>query len=369
VFNDTAPAAPTRTWANFFLGQPLFTYNSSPVLCAFGFAASSCATPNLYGSNLTLRSTYLQQWNFSIQRQITASTSIDLAYVGNKTTHLNQNWNINDPPPGPGAIQNRRPYLQWGTITYPVFDENANYNALQGKIETRTWHGLNVLLSYTYSKCIDSGSGQSGATVLLVRLNRAVCDYDLPQNFSGSFDYQLPFGKGHTFLGASRGWVQQLAGGWELAGIVSARSGLPFSATVSGDPENTGVSTRPDALGSPILPQAVNCWFYTSSDPGCVAAVPGARDSFAVPPAQTRYGTAGRNILRGDALKQVDFTVIKGFPISETRRVELRGEFFNILNHPTFSNPSTDINSSAGGQIGSTLNAARVIQIAAKFSF
>ncbi len=363
VFNDPAPAAPTRTWGNFFLGQPLFTANATPTACPFGFAANSCATPNLYASALDLKSTYLQQWNFSIQRQISASTSVDIAYVGNKTTHLNQNWGINDPAPGPGAIQSRRPYPQWGTITYPVFSENANYNALQAKFETRAWRGLNVLTSYTFSKCIDAGSSQSGTTLSLIPLNRAVCDYDLPHNFSGSLDYQLPFGR------STNGWMRQLTGGWEIAGIVTARSGQPFTPTVSGDPENTGVGTRPDLVGTPVLPHTVNCWFYSSSNPGCAAAAPNAPDTFAVPPAQTRYGTSGRNILRAQPLTQVDFTVIKSFPFSEARRMELRGEFFNILNHPTFGTPGTDINSSSAGQISSTLNAARIIQLALKIYF
>jgi hypothetical protein len=93
-----------------------------------------------------MHTTYLQQWNVSIQRQISSSTAVDLAYVANKGTHVNQNWSINDPPPGQGAIQSRRPYPQWGGVTYPVFDENANYNYLQAKIETRSWRGLSRLV-------------------------------------------------------------------------------------------------------------------------------------------------------------------------------------------------------------------------------
>jgi hypothetical protein len=88
-----------------------------------------------------------------------------------------------------------------------------------------------------------------------------------------------------------------------------------------------------------------------------------------VPPARLRYGTAGRNILRGDPLRQFDYTVMKKFRFTEAKGLEFRAEFFNILNHATFSNPSTDINSSSGGQVASTVNAARVIQMALKFYF
>src|SRR5206468_11712479 len=102
------------------------------------------------------------------------------------------------------------PYPQWGSITYPVFDENANYNSLQAKIETRSWRGLSLLGSYTFSKCIDSGSSKGGASLLLLQFNRAVCAYDLPHNFTTSFDYQLPFGRAHRLMGDARALAQQL---------------------------------------------------------------------------------------------------------------------------------------------------------------
>jgi len=370
VFNDSAPAAPTRTWADFFQGQRILPPNNPPgTRCDFGFVANSCATPGVSAGSLTMHSTYLQQWNLSVQRQLSAQMAVDLAYVGNKSTHLNQNWAINDPPPGSGAIQNRRPFPQWGPITYPVFDENGVYNALQAKVETRGWKDVSVFGAYTFSKCIDRGSSQGGATLLVLSLNRAVCDYDYPQNFSGSFDYQLPFGRGKKLLGGASTLMQQFIGGWELAGIVTVRSGQAFSPSVSGDPLNTGVGTRPDLIGQVLLLHKVNCWFYTSANAGCTALAPGAADAFAVPPARLRYGTAGRNILRGDPLRQFDYTVMKKFRFTEAKGLEFRAEFFNILNHATFSNPSTDINSSSGGQVASTVNAARVIQMALKFYF
>src|SRR5262249_43684415 len=168
-----------------------------------------------------------QQWNISIQRQFGASTSIDLAYVGNKTTHGNQNISLNDPPPGLGQIQPRRPFPQWGGSTYPVFEENGNYNALQAKFEARNWHGLTMLGSYTFSKCIDFTTNESGTPpISLWRFYRAPCDSDLPHTFIGSYDYQLPFGRG------AHGIVKQLASGWAISGILTLRSGLPFTPTI-----------------------------------------------------------------------------------------------------------------------------------------
>jgi hypothetical protein len=253
---------------------------------------------------------------------------------------------------------------------YPIFEENANYNALQAKFEARGWHGLNMLGSYAFSKCIDYGSLQGGTTLSLRRYNRAVCDYDLPHTFTGSFDYLLPVGRGKRFLGNAHGFVNQLLGGWEFAGIVTLRSGQPFTPTVSGDGANTGVSNqRPDVVGKPVTPKDPNCWFYTSSNPVCAALEPGMADTLTRPPAQVRYGTGGRNILRADGLKEFDFTLMKTFAVTESKQVEFRSEFFNILNHPTFAIPSTTINSSSGAQVSSTLNTSRIIQLALKLRF
>lgn len=372
VFNDRPPALPTRSWSDFFLGQPLVSANPNPGKpCSFGMTLVSCSQPDVDSGSTHFSSTYLQQWNFSIQHQISANTSFDVAYVGNKTTHMNQNLNMNDPLPGPGTIQTRRPYPQWGAITYPVFEENANYNSLQAKFEARNFHGLTMLGAYTFSKCIDYTTNESGVpTITLWRYFRAVCDTDLPHAFTGSYDYQLPFGRGKRFLNGASGWKNQVAGGWSVSGILTLRSGQPFTPTISNDLANTGVgSQRPDVIGKPLVVGDPNCWFYISANAACSAIAPNTPEAFALPPAQLRYGNGGRNIVRADGLKQLDFTVMKLFPITETKQLEFRGEFFNAANHPTFAAPGTSVNSSSGAQVSSTLNAARIVQLALKLRF
>ncbi len=371
VFNDRPPAVPTRTWADFFKGAPLGQANPNPGRpCPFGFVAVSCDTPDIQSGPLHLRQTYMQQWNFSLQREITKVIALDLAYVGNTTTRLQQFIDRNDPSPGPGAIQPRRPLPQWGGMSIPEWVGKANYHAFQMKIESRDWHGLSLLGSYSFSKCIDTGSNEGGTTALLLRANRGVCDFDRPQSLVFSDVYGLPFGRGKQFLKDLPGWVNQVIGGWEVSGITTFQSGLPFTPTINGDVANTGTGgQRPDAVGQPILPRSVDCWFFTSANPACRALAPNAQDAFVLPPARTRYGTGGRNTLRSDGLVQFDFTLMKHFRITESKSLEFRSEFFNIFNHPTFAGPSSAINLPNGGQIGSTLNAARIIQMALKFRF
>jgi hypothetical protein len=367
IFNDRPPATPTRTWSDFFLGQPNVAPNPNPGQpCSFGFVALSCATPNVDSGAINLQTTYIQEWNFSVQRQLTASTSIDVSYVGSKSTHLQTQPSINDPLPGPGAIQSRRPYPQWGTIVYGTFDGYGDYDALQMKFESRNWHGLTTLSTFVWSKCIDNGTG---ITQYFQRLNKAVCNINLPLDSSTSFDYVLPVGNGQKFLANIPKTLNQAIGGWEVAGIMTARSGLPFTPTINGDVANTGVSNQqPNVVGTPIIVGSPSCWFYISANPSCVAQRPNTANAFAAPATYT-YGDGGRNILQAQALVQLDVTMLKAFHFDEKRSLEFRAEMFNILNHPVFAAPSAAINSSSGAQVSSTLNAARIIQLALKFRF
>ena len=132
-----------------------------------------------------------------------------------------------------------------------LYDDNnshANYNALQVKLEQRAWHGLTLLVAYAYSKCMDQGN--TGTRYYFLR-QYAVCNYNFPQVLSPSFNYALPFGSGQAFLNQG-GWVNQAAGGWEVAGLWTLRSGAPFTPTIGTDVANTGVSSQwPLVVGKP----------------------------------------------------------------------------------------------------------------------
>ena len=363
VTNTRPPAAPQLNFTDFFQGQPMVLPNPNPGQpCSFGFVANSCSTPNVVSAPLNLRSTYSQQWNLSVQRQLGSNVTLDVAYVGNRTIRVEQTILRNDPNPGAGAIQTRRPYPQWGGINSGEWGGNEHYNALQVKFQAREWHGASFLTSYAYAKCIDNGTGEQGTiTALLITRNTGSCDFDLHHNLAFSYSYALPVGKGKSFLSAIPGWADAILGGWNIAGITTAQSGLPFTPTISTDIANTGAgSQRPNVVGAPLLVGDPNCWFYISVNTACASAS-GGSNAFAVP-AQFTYGNSGRNILRADKLVELNFTARKRFQLAETRALEFRAEFFNLLNTPSFSAPSTNINVSSGAQVGSTLNAARTIE-------
>ena len=371
LFNDRPPTTPTRTIGNFFLGTPIAAANPNPGQpCPWGVVLTSCDTPSVTSALAHLEQQYTQQWNFSVQQQLASRIALTVAYVGNSTLHLQQGTPFNNPTPGPGAIQPRRPYPEWGPITLQAWGGVGNYNGLQTDMEFRDWHGLTLMGSYVWSKCLDTGTDEGSAPASqLIPANYAVCDFNQKNTATASFNYALPFGKGKSMMNTSNVLLDMVLGGWRIAGVNTFKSGLPFTPTITNDEANTGVSSEhPELVGTPLVPGTVGCWFYTSSNSTCVADFPNRANAFTEPALYT-YGNSGRNILLADHLNQFDFTGMKDFPLTETKRLEFRAEFFNLFNHPVFAIPGTSINSSSGGQVSSTLNSNRIIEFAMKFFF
>lgn len=367
--NNTT-STPTFTLADFYQGQPVVAPNTAGAVCSFGYVANSCSTPSITSMATDVQNTYVQEYNAAVQHQFGSKISLDVAYVGNKTTHMQQAFQINDPTPGPGTVQNRRPRPQWGTISYSKFAGSQSYNALQTKFEARNYAGATFLLSYTYAKCLTDGTYTNVVRedTPLIRYY-GVCGYDLKHNFVSSALYGLPFGRGRHFLSQVPGWANAIVGDWNLSGIGTLQSGLPFTPTISGDQANTGVgSQRPNVVGAPVLVRNVNCWFYDSRNPACRTLRSNGIDAYAVP-SQYSYGNGGINTLRADGLVQFDVSLIKSFRFRESNSVELRASFYNVFNHTTFAAPSTNIDATSAGTIGSTLNASRQGELAAKIYF
>lgn len=367
--NNTTPK-PTFTLADFYQGRPVVEPNTAGAVCSFGYVANSCSTPSVTSMALDVKNTYIQEWNTAVQRQFGSRISLDVAYVGNKTTHMQQGYQINTPAPGAGAVQNRRPRPQWGTINYSKFAGSGNYNSLQTKFEARNFNGATFLLSYTYAKCLVDGTYTNVVRedTPLIRYY-GVCNYDLKHNFVSSVLYQLPFGRGRHFLTQIPGWANVVIGGWNLSSIATLQSGLPFTPTISGDQANTGAgSQRPNVVGKATLVRNVNCWYYDSRNSACRTLLPNGTDAFAVP-TQFTYGNGGINTLRADGLVQFDASLIKSFHFTESKSLEFRASFYNVFNHTTFAAPSTNIDATSAGTISSTLNAARQGELAAKIYF
>ncbi|HUT57553.1 MAG TPA: hypothetical protein VNA25_06845, partial [Phycisphaerae bacterium] len=333
VFNDG-----TRTLADYFLGVPV---------------GGAGVTPTLGPTYPHMRWGYDQHWNFGVQQRLGGSTALEVDYVGTKGSFLLGQNPTNIPPPGPGSIQSRRPFPLFGSITYMSQDVSSTYHSLQVKFERRFSAGFWHLVSYTFSKSLThqatAAAGGEGAW------ERALTDFDIPHNLAFSAGYELPIGRGKRFLSNANPFTEGFLGGWQFQGILVARSGRPFTPSISGDIANTGVGQRPDRIGSGILANpTVENWFDKSA--------------FVVP-AQYTYGNSGGYILRGGRYFALDFSIFKEFNVTDRGRLQFRAEAFNLTNTPSFNPPATAINTASGGRVTSTLGAPRQLQFALKFTF
>ncbi|HKC89517.1 MAG TPA: hypothetical protein VKG02_26275, partial [Blastocatellia bacterium] len=336
AFNDQTPAA--RTMADFFLGRALTT----------------TAAPSLGPTYTKLRMGYDQHWNFGVQRELFSNTVVEVDYVGNKGSFLNGTNAANNPPAGPGAIQARRPYPRFGTINYFSQDVSTIYHSLQTKLEKRLSTGFWYLLSYTFSKSIQSQNAPAvgGNTAW----ERSLTDFDIPHNLAASWGYELPVGRGKRLLNGANGFTNALLGGWQVQGIVVVRSGRPFTPTISADRANIGIGgQRPNRLSSGTLDNpTVERWFDVTA--------------FALP-AQFNYGNSGANILREDRSKTFDFSVFKQFRITEGSQLQFRAEAFNVTNTASFNAPNAQIDTATVGRVTGTASLPRQIQFALKYNF
>ena len=357
--NNDVPTAttlvPSRNLTNFFLGQPLVTLNAA-------------VSPTSGGTRY--RSAYTQSWNLSLQHQFADNLAAEVGYVGNKGTRLSAVSVYNIPLPGPGNVQARRQYPQWGVIRYLIWGGDSTYHSLQAKLEKRFSGGVSFLGSYTFSKCLDGPGTEEGGSpaFYLDRLYKGPCSYDVPHNFVTSYVWELPFGNGRKLLAHAPRAVNFLVGGWQWQGINTLQSGVPYSAGISTDRANTAVGQMPDVVSKPIVLGNVNCWFFVAANPACRALMPTQADTFALP-AQYTYGNAGRSILRNNRLVQLDMSLFKNFKITESKSIDFRAAAYNLTNTASFSTPGTSVNLATGGQVTSTRNQPRLFEFGMKFSF
>jgi hypothetical protein len=302
---------------------------------------------------------YMQHWNFGIEHQVLENTAIKLSYVGTASKHLERRLIGNAAlPPGPGPIQPRRLYPEFGRIIWQESSAASTYHSLQVQAERRFSRGLFFLFAYTYSKALDENSDWSGDSSSSryvqdprnARLEKGRAAFDLRHRMTMTFVYSLPFRSENKALDFA-------LGGWQLSGIITSQTGFPFAVNPGGDPANADtLSARADLVGNPKLPgsqRSIDRWFNT--------------EAFVVP-APFTFGNSGRNIVDGPKLNEFEASIAKSFFFKERYRLQFRGEFFNAFNHPAFGFPSRTVTSLRYGTIRSG-GQGREIQLGLKFIF
>jgi len=309
------------------------------------------------------RTPYLQAWNFGVQRDLGAGFVLDVTYVGNKDTKLWARTWPNQPRPGPGDIDSRRPFTNVSTIAGNQTLGNANYNGLQLRMDKRFSGGLSILAGYTWSKAItDTQMAETGAFVPDLqdnsnrRANRGLWAADTRHRFTFSSVYELPFGNKKRYFSGGNGVAEKFVSGWQLGAIFTYQSGQPLTVTLPFDNPNVGEGAKlPDLLHDPNHgPKTVEQFFDTSA--------------FAVP-APFAFGNEGIGSVYGPSLTDMDLSLIKNTSIRERMNLQFRFEAFNALNHPILGAPSTTFGTPLFGQVTGTRLDNREIQFALRFIF
>jgi hypothetical protein len=339
--NQTQNVVPNRTTANFFLGSQL---------------GSALTNPSLLPTLTHLKMGRNQHYSLSVQQQLSPKTVFDVAYVGNHGLHLQATDDFNDPSPAAGAVQGRRPFQPWGAITFQSQDLGTTYQALQAKLERRVSDGITGLISYTWSKFMQSN--QSPALGGNIGYERTYSPFNTPQNLAISGSYQLPVGRGRKYMANSGHFVDAVLGGWQVQTIIVLRSGTPYTPIVSTDRANTGVgSQRPNlnpAGGSPTFHKSLSSWFD--------------KTAYVVAP-QFTYGQVKAFTLQSDAFRQYDASIFKNFALPGESVLSFRVEFFNLPNTTSFNAPSSTIDASSCCTVTATSIPSRDIQLALKYNF
>jgi hypothetical protein len=315
---------------------------------------------------------YVPQWSFGVQRELTRNMSLEVNYMGSSGVHLKRFTTYNTAPPGPGNINARRPYPIFnGTFQVANAPSHSSYDSLQVRLQQRFNHGFTVLSSFTYGKSIDNGSAirwqnndiSTPSDDYNLKSIRGLSSFDFRRRLTTSLLYELPSGRGRALLGTASRGVDTVLGGWQLGTILTLQDGFPLTATcASGAVQNGGDACLADATGiNPNLPrgqQDPNHFFNTGA---FVNRLPGG--------AAFRYGNAGRNTIIGPGIIDWDFSLTKTFRVTERHGIEFRTEFFNIPNHPMFGIPGSSPGTSTYAVISSTAIDSRQLQFGLKYKF
>jgi Carboxypeptidase regulatory-like domain len=340
------------------------------------------------------------EWNLTVQQRLTNTTTLQVGYVGQRSTHLMVPSNYNQKVVTPngcsvvstscvenngvfyaladGPIMGGNPILKddLGPISGTAASGNMDYNALQAVLQKQYSNGLQAQVSYTYSKCMTNSSGYYGSwggqtvptspyfqDIYNPRAEWGACYYDVTHDLTASAVYDIPVGKNRMYGKNLNPIVRNIVGDWTISPIVTLRGGFPLTFEYY-DFLGTGTrGERPDCNGPiPIVNKPATSvpgiqWF----DPSNASAPAGA------------FGTCGIGTVRGPGEKEVDMSIIKDFHITEAKRIEFRSDFINVFNHPILTTGYCTIGIGAAGcgtdGVINTSQLERNIQFALKFIF
>jgi outer membrane receptor protein involved in Fe transport len=348
---------------NFFL--QLNTYalaDPTPVTTTF-VANPTLSAEAPFTIQLNMKTPYVQQWNFAVQHSFGKQWLATIAYLGNKSDHLEIRQNPNQAslptdPSNPTSIQSRRPYPYVGDVYQVSSIAYGNYNGLEAELDRHFSNGLSFNANYVWSKSMDALNNgaedpQYGPDV---QAEYGLSDFNPAQVLKLSGVYQLPVGHNRRFLSKANRLTDEAIGGWQASGILTVQTGLPFNVSAT-DLSDTGGDHAERANqvcnGNDPANRSITHWFNTA----CY-----------VQPGVGEFGNEQRDNIIGPRTTNLDLSLFKSFAIRENSSLQFRSDFFDALNHPLLGIPSATVSSSTYGQITS-ITGARAIQFSLKYLF
>lgn len=400
LLNALPPYNGTASFANVSLPSilPIVSGVQPAPSCGPG-VPSPCTTYSPEGVQPNAKTQAVNEWNLTLEHELNKQTSLSVAYVGSFGYHGLISVDPNSIPAqicsnkagclagGVGSARSTVPvgasyipvgtrpnrYLSGGFFWYT--EGNSSYNALQTNVTHRFSHGFEFRANYSWSKNLDINSALTGAqsnneAQMVLNRNSLQTDWgpsalNAEHQASLSGRYELPFGRGKQWLGSVTGVKDKVISGWQLNGIATLLSGFPITPQIGSNRSGDGDTRNPDrpslnaAFSGSVIEGNPNQWFNPNA--------------FVLPAAGT-YGNVGRGVYNGPALEELDLSLFKNVAITERLKLQIRSEFFNILNHPNFGTPNaivfsgTQVSSTAG-LITSTATTSRQIQFGMKLTF
>jgi hypothetical protein len=380
------PWGSTAAFQDGYAGVSPFT--SSPFPSTFAWASTTYKTKPAtntaipkgqqvgqeFSRNFKLPTVYA--WNVSIEHQLTPSTALRMAYVGNETDHLSVLIDMNPPYakklPVNGNIGDIYDDQSWAT---------ASYNSLQVSLDKHVSHGLQVQSNFAWSHTIDI-TGSSNVSYgnpalgnpISAAWNRGNSSADVPWAWKTNFIYQAPSFKEKGKL------MEETVGGWQLSSIITWQKGSPFSIGQWNSDPGVGMwNDRADTTGQPINMGKGSHWDWVNpakgyfntaafTDPFATGHVPSCNDNT---PGWCGFGDTGKNAYWGPGVFGIDASIMKNWVLREGKAFQFRWDAFNATNHPNFSGPSSTVNQAAGtfGVISGMNGNPRVFQGALRLTF
>jgi len=360
-----------------------------------------CTTFAPQGVQADAKTPTVQEWNLTLERQLSSNTVLRLAYVGSSAYHGLLSVDANSIPaqiclnpggcqaggigtaPNQSRVAEGTEYIPVGTRPNPYLsggffwntEGNSSYNALQVDVIRRMSQDLQFRANYTWSKNLDMNSGLTGAQAnnqaqMILDRNNLRRDWgpsalNVTHQSSLSVHYELPLGHGKQWLRNAGGWGSRLVAGWQLSGIASLLSGFPFTPLIGsnrsgdGDTRNSDRPSLNPSFTGPVLLGQPRQWFNSSA--------------FILPAAGT-FGNLGRGTFSGPGLADLDLSIMKNTALTEKVNLQFRAEFFNALNRTNLSTPNAVVFSggaisASAGLITATATTSRQIQLGLKLIF